>query len=46
MVKHTDLAANFLTNPFGPNWRTDNDGNGYIDDVNGLDFDTEQLSFE
>ena len=39
MVSHTDLAANFWTNPFDPIDGLDNDGNGYIDDVNGWDFD-------
>lgn len=38
MVKHVDLAANFWTNPFDPIDGIDNDGNGYIDDVNGWDF--------
>ena len=39
MVSHTDLAANFWTNPFDLVDGLDNDGNGYIDDVNGWDFD-------
>jgi subtilisin family serine protease len=35
---HPDLAANIWINPF--DWRdgVDNDGNGYVDDVNGWDF--------
>ena len=36
---HEDLAANFWTNPFDPIDGIDNDGNGYIDDVRGWDFD-------
>ena len=39
MINHEDLAANAWTNPFDPVDGTDNDGNGYIDDVNGWDFD-------
>lgn len=38
-VAHPDLAANIWTNPFDPKDGVDNDGNGYIDDVNGWDFD-------
>ncbi|TRX00410.1 S8 family peptidase [Flavobacterium gawalongense] len=36
---HEDLKANFWTNPFDPIDGTDNDGNGYKDDVHGWDFD-------
>jgi subtilisin family serine protease len=36
---HEDLAANFWINPYDPIDRVDNDGNGYIDDVYGWDFD-------
>lgn len=37
---HEDLAANFWTNPFeNPTDGVDNDGNGYIDDIHGWDFD-------
>jgi subtilisin family serine protease len=36
---HKDLAANFWINPFDPIDGTDNDSNGYIDDVHGWDFD-------
>lgn len=39
MYSHADLAANFWTNPFDPVDGIDNDGNGYIDDVHGWDFD-------
>ena len=37
-VTHPDLAANTWTNPFDPVDGKDNDGNGYIDDINGWDF--------
>jgi subtilisin family serine protease len=36
---HTDLAANIWTNPYDPLDGVDNDGNGYVDDVRGWDFD-------
>jgi subtilisin family serine protease len=36
---HTDLAANIWTNPYDPADGIDNDGNGYVDDVRGWDFD-------
>ena len=36
---HPDLNANIWTNPFDPVDGVDNDGNGYIDDVHGWDFD-------
>jgi subtilisin family serine protease len=36
---HPDLAANIWTNPFDLVDGVDNDGNGYIDDVHGWDFD-------
>jgi subtilisin family serine protease len=36
---HEDLAANFWVNTFDPIDGIDNDGNGYIDDVRGWDFD-------
>src|SRR3990170_3595266 len=36
---HEDLAANFWTNPFDPVDGVDNDGNGYVDDTHGWDFD-------
>lgn len=36
---HPDLAANLWTNPREvPNNRIDDDGNGFVDDVNGWDF--------
>jgi subtilisin family serine protease len=38
-VSHPDLAGQIWTNPFDPIDGVDNDGNGYIDDVNGWDFD-------
>lgn len=38
MFAHTDLAANFWTNPFDPVDGVDNDGNGYKDDIHGWDF--------
>ncbi len=37
-VSHPDLAGNVWTNPFDPVDGVDNDGNGFIDDVNGWDF--------
>jgi hypothetical protein len=36
---HPDLDANVWTNPFDPVDGFDNDGNGYVDDVHGWDFD-------
>lgn len=40
MYQHVDLASNAATNPGEiPNDRIDNDGNGYVDDVYGWDFD-------
>jgi subtilisin family serine protease len=39
MNTHEDLAANIWTNPFDPVDGVDNDGNGYVDDTNGWDFD-------
>jgi subtilisin family serine protease len=38
-LTHPELAANIWTNPFDPADGIDNDGNGYVDDVNGWDFD-------
>ncbi len=35
---HPDLASNIWTNPFDVVDGTDNDGNGYVDDVHGWDF--------
>lgn len=37
-ISHPDLAANVWTNPFDAPDGVDNDGNGFIDDVNGWDF--------
>ena len=39
MAAHQDLGANVFVNPFDPVDGVDNDGNGYIDDVRGWDFD-------
>jgi subtilisin family serine protease len=40
MFTHEDIAANAGTNPGEiANNRKDDDGNGYVDDVNGWDFD-------
>ncbi|AWV07016.1 peptidase S8/S53 subtilisin kexin sedolisin [Lysobacter maris] len=36
---HEDLAANVWTNPYDPVDGIDNDGNGYVDDVHGWDFE-------
>ena len=36
---HEDLAANIWTNPYDPADGVDNDGNGYVDDIRGWDFD-------
>jgi subtilisin family serine protease len=36
---HTDLNGQVWTNPYDPVDGIDNDGNGYIDDTNGWDFD-------
>ncbi len=38
MFAHEDLAANFWTNPFDVADGVDNDGNGYVDDIHGWDF--------
>lgn len=37
-VTHPDLAGNIWVNPHDPVDGIDNDGNGYVDDVNGWDF--------
>jgi subtilisin family serine protease len=39
MAQHTDLGANVFVNSFDPVDGIDNDGNGYVDDVQGWDFD-------
>ncbi len=39
MFNHEDLGANFWINSFDPVNGRDDDGNGYIDDVHGWDFD-------
>jgi len=42
---HPDLAANIWTNPFdAPGDGVDNDGNGYVDDVRGWDFSSNDAS--
>ncbi|GAA4863949.1 S8 family peptidase [Luteimonas vadosa] len=38
-TQHEDLAANIWVNPHDPVDGIDNDGNGYVDDVNGWDFE-------
>jgi len=38
-ITHPDLNDNIWVNPFDPTDGIDNDGNGYIDDTNGWDFD-------
>ncbi len=38
MTTHADLSANVWVNPFETVNGRDDDGNGYIDDVNGWDF--------
>ena len=39
MFTHTDLAGQIWTNPYDATDGIDNDGNGYIDDIHGWDFD-------
>lgn len=39
MDTHEDLEANMWVNPFDPVDGVDNDGNGFVDDVHGWDFD-------
>lgn len=36
--RHTELAANFWTNPYEIVNGVDDDGNGYVDDIRGWDF--------
>ena len=38
-INHEDLAGNIWTNPYDAVDGVDNDGNGYVDDKNGWDFD-------
>jgi subtilisin family serine protease len=38
MFSHTDLNGQVWTNPADPQDGVDNDGNGYIDDIHGWDF--------
>ncbi len=37
-ITHPELAPNVWTNPFDPPDGIDNDGNGFVDDVNGWNF--------
>ena len=39
MFTHADLAGQIWTNPFDRADGVDNDGNGYVDDIHGWDFD-------
>jgi subtilisin family serine protease len=39
MHTHTDLNANIWINPYDKADGVDNDGNGYVDDIRGWDFD-------
>lgn len=39
MRAHQDLTVNVFINQFDPVDGVDNDGNGYVDDINGWDFD-------
>ena len=39
MASHEDLGINIFTNPYDPVDGVDNDGNGYVDDIHGWDFD-------
>ena len=39
MFTHTDLVGQIWTNPYDLVDGVDNDGNGYIDDIHGWDFD-------
>lgn len=44
VMPHADLAANLWTNQFDPADGIDNDGNGFVDDVRGWDFDGNNAS--
>jgi uncharacterized protein (TIGR02597 family) len=37
-ITHPDLSPNVWTNPFDPVDGIDNDGNGFVDDINGWNF--------
>jgi subtilisin family serine protease len=39
MFNHADLAGQIWNNPYDPADGVDNDGNGYVDDIHGWDFD-------
>jgi subtilisin family serine protease len=39
VMPHVDIAANLFANPWEPVDGIDNDGNGFVDDTNGWDFD-------
>jgi subtilisin family serine protease len=41
---HPDLSGQVWTNPFDPVDGVDNDGNGYVDDTHGWDFDGDDNS--
>ncbi|MFN7946861.1 MAG: S8 family serine peptidase [Blastocatellia bacterium] len=43
-LNHPDLAANIWTNPFDPPDGVDNDGNGFVDDIHGWDFNSNDNS--
>jgi subtilisin-like proprotein convertase family protein len=40
LISHPDLVSNLWANPHDPVGGGDNDGNGYVDDVSGWDFVT------
>lgn len=46
MISHPDLKANVWVNPgeYGKTAGVDDDGNGYVDDVNGWDFNAKDAS--
>ena len=44
VMPHSDLVANLFTNQFEPVDGIDNDGNGFVDDTNGWDFDGKNRS--
>ncbi len=44
MYSHEDLAGQIWTNPYDPVDGIDNDGNGYVDDIHGWDFDGDDNS--
>lgn len=44
MLNHADLSGQIWINPYDPADGVDNDGNGYVDDVNGWDFNDNNAS--